>query len=55
MTISQPILVVGDIMIDRYLFGQVKRLNPESPSPLVHIHREEYRLGGAANVSANLA
>ena len=49
------ILVIGDIMLDKYSYGLVRRLNPESPSPLVNIDREEYKLGGAANVAANVA
>ena len=42
-------------MLDKYSYGSVKRLNPESPSPLVNIDREEYKLWGAANVAANIA
>jgi D-beta-D-heptose 7-phosphate kinase/D-beta-D-heptose 1-phosphate adenosyltransferase len=50
-----PIVVVGDVMLDQFLYGKVKRLNPESPSPLINIDREEHKLGGAANVAANVA
>ena len=49
------IVVIGDIMLDKYSYGSVKRLNPEWPNPLVNIDHEEYRLGGAANVAANIA
>ncbi|USN58497.1 MAG: hypothetical protein H6767_09745 [Candidatus Peribacteria bacterium] len=49
------IVVIGDVMLDKYSYGDVKRLNPEGPNPLLHIHHEEYRLGGAANVAANIA
>ncbi|MEM6725143.1 MAG: bifunctional ADP-heptose synthase [Bacteroidota bacterium] len=49
------ILVIGDVMIDRYLFGQVDRISPEAPVPIVDLERTEDRLGGAANVALNLA
>ena len=52
---SQKVLVVGDLMLDRYLLGTYKRLNPEAPVPLVDIKHESDRLGGAANVAVNLA
>jgi len=42
-------------MLDKFTYGSVKRLNPEAPVPLVNIDREEYKLGGAANVAANIA
>ena len=47
------ILVVGDVMLDRYWHGDVNRISPESPVPVVHVKREESRLGGAANVALN--
>ncbi len=47
------ILVVGDVMLDRYWHGEVARISPEAPVPVVHIQREENRLGGAANVALN--
>ena len=47
------ILVVGDVMLDRYWHGEVVRISPEAPVPVVHIQREENRLGGAANVALN--
>lgn len=47
------ILVVGDAMLDRYWFGEVERISPEAPVPVVRIMREEERLGGAANVALN--
>ncbi len=49
------VLVVGDIMIDRYWFGDVHRISPEAPVPVVHVSRSEDRLGGAANVARNAA
>lgn len=49
------VLVVGDVMLDRYWFGQVNRISPESPVPVVLVERIEERLGGAANVARNAA
>lgn len=49
------ILVVGDIMLDRYWFGEVSRISPEAPVPVVRVERREERLGGAANVARNAA
>jgi rfaE bifunctional protein kinase chain/domain len=48
------ILVVGDVMLDRYWHGDVERISPEAPVPVVHIKREVDRLGGAANVALNI-
>ncbi|MGE5623141.1 MAG: D-glycero-beta-D-manno-heptose-7-phosphate kinase [Bacillota bacterium] len=47
------ILVVGDVMLDRYWFGDVSRISPEAPVPVVRVQRREERLGGAANVARN--
>ncbi|WP_323118520.1 D-glycero-beta-D-manno-heptose-7-phosphate kinase [Burkholderia alba] len=47
------VLVVGDVMLDRYWFGNVNRISPEAPVPVVHVQRQEERLGGAANVARN--
>ncbi len=49
------VLVVGDVMLDRYWFGDVARISPEAPVPVVHVKRSEARLGGAANVARNAA
>jgi rfaE bifunctional protein kinase chain/domain len=49
------LLVVGDVMLDRYWFGEVSRISPEAPVPVVRIERREERLGGAANVARNAA
>ena len=49
------VLVVGDIMLDKYYFGEVKKISPEAPVPVTRIVREERTLGGAANVAHNLA
>lgn len=48
------IAVIGDIMLDRYFWGNVSRISPEAPVPVVDIERETYHLGGAANVANNL-
>jgi rfaE bifunctional protein kinase chain/domain len=47
------VLVVGDVMLDRYWFGEVSRISPEAPVPVVLIGNEDQRLGGAANVAWN--
>jgi len=49
------VLVVGDVMLDRYWFGDVERISPEAPVPVVRITRHEERPGGAANVARNAA
>lgn len=49
------LLVVGDVMLDRYWFGEVSRISPEAPVPVVKVQRMEERLGGAANVARNAA
>ncbi|GGP18632.1 D-glycero-beta-D-manno-heptose-7-phosphate kinase [Silvimonas iriomotensis] len=49
------VLVVGDVMLDRYWFGDVKRISPEAPVPVAHIRKTEERAGGAANVARNIA
>src|SRR5690606_13845478 len=48
------VLVIGDIMLDRYWFGEVERISPEAPVPVVRVARREDRLGGAANVARNI-
>lgn len=52
---SVRILVVGDVMLDRYWFGEVNRISPEAPVPVVRVEKREERLGGAANVARNIA
>ncbi len=49
------VVVVGDVMLDRYWFGDVERISPEAPVPVVRIERTEERPGGAANVARNAA
>ena len=49
------LLIVGDVMLDRYWFGEVSRISPEAPVPVVKVERSEERPGGAANVARNAA
>lgn len=49
------VLVVGDVMLDRYWFGEVSRISPEAPVPVIKVERVEERPGGAANVARNIA
>ena len=51
---GQNILIVGDVMVDAYMWGNVNRISPEAPVPIVEIQRRERRLGGAANVAVNI-
>ncbi|MDD2536372.1 MAG: D-glycero-beta-D-manno-heptose-7-phosphate kinase [Macromonas bipunctata] len=51
---ASSVLVVGDVMLDRYWFGEVNRISPEAPVPVLHVQRQEDRLGGAANVALNI-
>ncbi len=46
--------VIGDVMLDTYIWGEVERISPEAPVPVVSLHRREQRLGGAGNVALNL-
>src|SRR3981081_1874385 len=49
------VVLLGDLMLDRYLYGNAERLSPEAPVPVLHYQKEEIRLGGAGGVAANLA
>ena len=51
---SKKILVIGDIMIDSYRWGNVERQSPEAPVPIVNLEKKEDRLGGAGNVALNI-
>ncbi|MFH0796564.1 MAG: D-glycero-beta-D-manno-heptose-7-phosphate kinase [Candidatus Omnitrophota bacterium] len=51
---DKRILVVGDLMLDRYLFGKVERISPEAPVPIFLAEKEEMRVGGAGNVASNI-
>jgi rfaE bifunctional protein kinase chain/domain len=54
-TSKARVLVVGDVMLDRYWYGDASRISPEAPVPVLLFREEEFRLGGAANVAANCA
>lgn len=51
---SRNVVVLGDVMLDEFVWGDVRRISPEAPVPVVEIRRESIRLGGAANVLANI-
>ncbi|MGI8898138.1 MAG: PfkB family carbohydrate kinase, partial [Pyrinomonadaceae bacterium] len=51
---NRKIVVLGDLMLDEFVWGDVTRISPEAPVPVVEIRRESVHLGGAANVLANL-
>jgi D-beta-D-heptose 7-phosphate kinase/D-beta-D-heptose 1-phosphate adenosyltransferase len=51
---SIHILVIGDVILDHYIFGDVSRISPEAPVPVVEVKEERFRLGGAANTVANI-
>ena len=51
---QMKVLVIGDLMVDRYLLGKVTRVSPEAPVPIVEWQAEENRLGGAGNVALNV-
>jgi D-beta-D-heptose 7-phosphate kinase/D-beta-D-heptose 1-phosphate adenosyltransferase len=52
---GEAVAVVGDVMLDRFVWGKVSRISPEAPVPVVEVERESFHLGGAANVARNLA
>ena len=51
---SKRILVIGDLMLDEFVWGKVGRISPEAPVPVVEVDRESFHAGGAANVARNL-
>jgi rfaE bifunctional protein kinase chain/domain len=51
---TQKVMIIGDVMIDSYLWGKVDRISPEAPVPVVVVNKRENRLGGAANVALNV-
>ncbi|RFM24843.1 MAG: D-glycero-beta-D-manno-heptose-7-phosphate kinase, partial [Candidatus Thermochlorobacter aerophilum] len=51
---KKRVAVVGDVMLDKYIFGKVERISPEAPVPVIDVSSQSYRLGGAANVATNL-
>jgi D-glycero-beta-D-manno-heptose-7-phosphate kinase len=48
------VLIIGDVMLDSYIWGVVERISPEAPVPIVNVKRKDFRLGGAANVALNI-
>ena len=52
---TPQILVVGDLMLDRYSWGKVHRISPEAPIPVLQVAQDDQRLGGAGNVMINLS
>src|SRR5882757_6152693 len=48
------ILIIGDVMLDSYIWGVVERISPEAPVPIVNVKKKDFRLGGAANVALNV-
>jgi len=51
---GKKILIIGDVMVDAYLWGKVERISPEAPIPIVALRKRENRLGGASNVALNI-
>ena len=51
---NKKVLIVGDAMIDTYMWGEVNRMSPEAPVPVVEVNKHENRLGGASNFALNL-
>jgi D-beta-D-heptose 7-phosphate kinase / D-beta-D-heptose 1-phosphate adenosyltransferase len=51
---EQTVLVVGDLMLDKFVYGEVSRISPEAPTPVIAVNRTELMIGGAGNVSRNL-
>src|SRR5215510_6446358 len=51
---GKTILILGDVMLDEFIWGKVGRISPEAPVPVVEVIEETYRLGGSANVAANI-
>jgi D-beta-D-heptose 7-phosphate kinase/D-beta-D-heptose 1-phosphate adenosyltransferase len=52
---NKTVLVLGDVMLDKYIWGSVNRISPEAPVPVVEVERESFSAGGAANAAANVA
>src|SRR5579884_1167591 len=51
---GKAILILGDLMLDEFIWGKVRRISPEAPVPVVDVTEETYRLGGSGNVAANV-
>src|SRR4030043_1811198 len=51
---KKKILIIGDLILDRYIWGKVNRISPEAPVPIVEVTKEDFLLGGASNVANNI-
>src|SRR6204780_1907328 len=51
----QSVLCVGDLMLDEFVYGEVSRISPEAPAPVIAVQRSETNIGGAGNVARNIA
>jgi D-beta-D-heptose 7-phosphate kinase/D-beta-D-heptose 1-phosphate adenosyltransferase len=51
----QTVLCVGDLMLDEFVYGEVSRVSPEAPAPVIAVQRSESNVGGAGNVARNIA
>src|SRR6185295_14206716 len=52
---NQTVLCVGDLMLDEFVYGEVSRISPEAPAPVIAVQRSESNVGGAGNVARNIA
>src|SRR2546423_5820210 len=52
---GQTVLCIGDLMLDDFVYGEVSRISPEAPAPVISVRREELVIGGAGNVARNIA
>src|SRR3954463_10110488 len=52
---GQTVLCVGDLMLDEFIYGEVSRISPEAPAPVIAVQRSESNIGGAGNVARNIA
>src|SRR5512141_3043747 len=53
--LSRTVLCVGDLMLDEFVYGEVSRISPEAPAPVIAVQRSETNIGGAGNVARNIA
>src|SRR3954463_4104606 len=53
--VRQTVLCVGDLMLDEFVYGEVSRISPEAPAPVIAVQRSETNIGGAGNVAGNIA
>src|ERR1700677_3069257 len=53
--VRQTVLCVGDLMLDEFVYGEVSRISPEAPAPVIAVQRTETSIGGAGNVARNIA